>query len=89
MRVLYKVLLKTGALSLLSKTFIIIWDVPDFGGFPPSNAVTVSVTLRSFSLSNVFTPFLPTSRSNAPMNPNFPPGAVLSAMLIDCSFSGK
>uniref|UniRef100_A0A3P8T7T2 Uncharacterized protein n=1 Tax=Amphiprion percula TaxID=161767 RepID=A0A3P8T7T2_AMPPE len=38
----------------MSKTLIIISDVPDFGGLPSSNAVKVSVIRGSFSLSNAF-----------------------------------
>uniref|UniRef100_A0A4W6BMG2 Uncharacterized protein n=1 Tax=Lates calcarifer TaxID=8187 RepID=A0A4W6BMG2_LATCA len=33
----------------MSKTFIIIWDVPDFGGLPPSTAVRVMVITGCFS----------------------------------------
>uniref|UniRef100_A0A3Q4GKN1 Uncharacterized protein n=1 Tax=Neolamprologus brichardi TaxID=32507 RepID=A0A3Q4GKN1_NEOBR len=38
----------------MSKTLIIISDVPDFGGLPSSKAVNVSLIRGSFSLSKTF-----------------------------------
>uniref|UniRef100_A0A3B3Z1G1 Uncharacterized protein n=1 Tax=Poecilia mexicana TaxID=48701 RepID=A0A3B3Z1G1_9TELE len=86
----------------LSITATMMFAVPDFGGFPPSTAVTVSLMAGCCSRSRAFrstssadtllyvlTLFFPTSRSDAPTNPNFPPGAVLSAILRDCSVSEK
>uniref|UniRef100_A0A3B4TBT9 Uncharacterized protein n=1 Tax=Seriola dumerili TaxID=41447 RepID=A0A3B4TBT9_SERDU len=41
-------------LSLLSKTLIMICEVPDFGGLPPSIAVSVMVITGCFSRSKDF-----------------------------------
>uniref|UniRef100_A0A3Q2VAS2 Uncharacterized protein n=1 Tax=Haplochromis burtoni TaxID=8153 RepID=A0A3Q2VAS2_HAPBU len=38
----------------MSRTITDTLSVPDFGGFPPSTAVTVNVYLLIFSLSNDF-----------------------------------
>uniref|UniRef100_A0A3B4UZ61 Uncharacterized protein n=1 Tax=Seriola dumerili TaxID=41447 RepID=A0A3B4UZ61_SERDU len=43
-----------GMLSLTSKILIIICDVPDFRGVPPSTAVNVSLITGCFSRSNGF-----------------------------------
>uniref|UniRef100_A0A673ZI36 Uncharacterized protein n=1 Tax=Salmo trutta TaxID=8032 RepID=A0A673ZI36_SALTR len=42
----------TGALSLLSRTRIVISAVPDLAGFPPSTAVKSSLCTACFSLSS-------------------------------------
>uniref|UniRef100_A0A4W6BUU1 Uncharacterized protein n=1 Tax=Lates calcarifer TaxID=8187 RepID=A0A4W6BUU1_LATCA len=62
MLVLYSVLEKTGILSLISRTLINISDVPDFGGVPPSTAVSVKKYSLGFSLY-VLILFFPTSAS--------------------------
>uniref|UniRef100_A0A3B4Z7S2 Uncharacterized protein n=1 Tax=Stegastes partitus TaxID=144197 RepID=A0A3B4Z7S2_9TELE len=41
-------------LSLLSKTLITSCEVPDFGGVPPSTAVSVMVITGCFSRSKAF-----------------------------------
>ncbi|KAJ0002435.1 hypothetical protein NQD34_007583, partial [Periophthalmus magnuspinnatus] len=51
---LYSGLSKTGILSLTSCTLIVIRKVPVFSGFPPSNAVSVSLTAACFSRSSAF-----------------------------------
>uniref|UniRef100_A0A3P8TAD7 Uncharacterized protein n=1 Tax=Amphiprion percula TaxID=161767 RepID=A0A3P8TAD7_AMPPE len=41
-------------LSLISKTLITSCEVPDFGGVPPSTAVSVMVIIGCFSRSRAF-----------------------------------
>uniref|UniRef100_A0A3B4UZA7 Uncharacterized protein n=1 Tax=Seriola dumerili TaxID=41447 RepID=A0A3B4UZA7_SERDU len=41
-------------LSLISKTLIMIFEVPDLGGLPPSTAVSVMVITGCFSRSKAF-----------------------------------
>uniref|UniRef100_A0A8D2ZI00 Secreted protein n=1 Tax=Scophthalmus maximus TaxID=52904 RepID=A0A8D2ZI00_SCOMX len=52
--ILYRLLLNIGALSLISRTFISISDVPEFGGDPPSTAVNRRWRCGFFSRSRAF-----------------------------------